>query len=139
LAVGVHDSIGAGQRRGNVPSRPQVTSGLCVATEDLSGVAKPSAFVRTEALSGRASSRNVSGIADSMRSNGWQGPPIKTVSVDDELYVVDGHHRLAAARQVGIDVPYDVVDPATVIGPGSWTSIDDILRDAFSVGRDRLR
>jgi hypothetical protein len=109
------------------------------AADALGGVAKPSTFVRTEALSGRASGRTVSEIADSMRTQGWQGPPIKTVQLDDSLYVVDGHHRLAAAQRVGLDVPYEVVDPATVIGPGSWSSVDDILRDAFSVGPDRIR
>lgn len=69
-------------------------------------------------LSGNASSRKVREIAESMRSGGWQGPPIKTVDINGRLYVVDGHRRLAAARQVGLDLPYEVVDPSTVIGPG---------------------
>jgi len=101
--------------------------------------ARPFEFSRTESLSGNAASRDVAEIAESMRTGGWQGPPIKVVDVDGRLYVVDGHHRLAAARQVGLDVPYDVVDPATVIGLGQWTSIDDIMRDAATVGPDRLR
>lgn len=66
--------------------------------------AKPWELVRTEALSGRASARKVNEIADSMRANGWQGDPIKVVEVNGQRIVVDGHHRLAAARQAGIDV-----------------------------------
>lgn len=53
--------------------------------------------------------------------------------------VVGGHHRLAAAKGAGLDVPDQSVDPSTVIGPGQWNSMEDILQDTFLVGRDRLR
>ena len=36
----------------------------------------PSQFTRAESLSGRASARQVSEMADSMKVNGYQGPPI---------------------------------------------------------------
>ncbi len=101
--------------------------------------APPSTFTRTDALSGRPSSRQVTEIADELSTSGWNGPPIKVVDIDGGLYVVDGHHRLAAARRAGVDVPYEVVDASTVIGPGQWSSIDDILNDSFGVGPDRLR
>ncbi len=101
--------------------------------------AAPSTLTRAEALSGRASQRTVNEIAESMRTNGWQGAPIDVVELSGQRIVVDGHHRLAAARRAGIDVQYQVVDPSTVIGPGKYTSIDDILQSTYSVGRDRLR
>ncbi len=102
--------------------------------------AAPSTFTRAEALSGRGSSRAVDNYAASMRSNGWEGiAPIDVVELQGSRIVVDGHHRLAAARRVGIDVQYRVVDPASVIGPGRYSSIDDILRATCSVGRDNLR
>ena len=101
--------------------------------------AAPSAFTRAEALSGRASQRTVNEIAESMRTNGWQGAPIDVVELNGQRIVVDGHHRLAAARRAGIDVQYQVVDPSAVIGPGKYTSVDDILQSTYSVGRDRLR
>ena len=47
--------------------------------------------------------------------------------------------RLAAAQRAGVEVPFEVVESSTVIGPGPWNSIDDILRDAASVGADRIR
>lgn len=100
--------------------------------------ARPTSFIRTEALSGNASSRLVSKISESMRMNGWQGDPIKTIDVDGSLYIVDGHHRVAAARRAGIEVPYQVVDPSSAIARGSWSSLDDILMDADTVGPDRL-
>jgi hypothetical protein len=44
---------------------------------------------------------------------GYDGPPIKVVvGPDGTYYVVDGHHRLAAARKAGLSsVPIEVVDP----------------------------
>jgi hypothetical protein len=101
--------------------------------------APPSTFVRTEALSVRGSARIVREIADSMRTNGWRGDPIRVVEQNGQRIVVDGHHRLAAAQRAGIEVPYEVVPPSSVIGPGRWSSIDDILRDAASVGPNRIR
>jgi hypothetical protein len=74
-----------------------------------------------------------------MRAGGWQGEPVKTVVIDGLRILVDGHHRLAVARRVGIDVPYIVVDPRPVIGKGAWKSIDDILNDVATVGSDLLR
>jgi hypothetical protein len=61
--------------------------------------------------------------------NGWNGPPIKVVEVNGKMYVVDGHHRLAAGTQAGLKIPYEVVGPSTVIGPGQWSSVDDIVRE----------
>ena len=74
-----------------------------------------------------------------MRVSGWQGDPIKVVELDGQRIVVDGHHRLAAAQRAGIEVRYQVVDVSTVIGPGMWSSVDDILRDTYSVGPNRIR
>ncbi len=113
----------------------------CVATKPGSGprTGNPSEFTRTEALTGRGSARQVSEIADSMKVNGWNGPPIKVVEVNGKMYVVDGHHRLAAASQAGVKVQYEVVEPSTVIGPGQWSSVDDIVRDANSVGPNKIR
>ena len=100
-------------------------------------VAKPWEFTPTETLSGSADTRIVNQLADSMRANGWQGDPIRVVEINGERIVVDGHHRIAAARVAGIDVPYEVVDPASVIGPGQWSSLDDLLNDAATAGGGR--
>ena len=114
-----------------------VTGGLEVAAAAEStstGVARPWQLTPTERLSGNASATNVRALAESMRQGGWQGDPIKVVEIGGERIIVDGHHRVAAARLAGIEVPYQVVDPATVIGPGQWSSIADILDDAANAG-----
>lgn len=77
-------------------------------------------------------------MANAMRASGWDGPPIRVVDVDGKLYVVDGQHRLAVARQAGIDVQYEVIDPATTIGPGQWRSVDEIVSDSNAVAGDQL-
>lgn len=139
VVVGSSAGITAGQRLGNDLPRPAIVVATGVAAEAGVAMARPSTFVRTEALSGRGSARTVQELTDSMRTNGWQGDPIKVVELNGERIVVDGHHRLAAAQRAGIDVPYEVVGPSTVIGPGQWSSVDDILRDAASVGPNRIR
>jgi len=116
----------------------RATQGVRCAANSVRSAA-PSAFTRAEALSGRASQRTVNEIAESMRTNGWQGAPIDVVELNGQRIVVDGHHRLAAARRAGIDVQHQVVDPSTVIRPGKYSSVDDILRSTYSVGRNRLR
>jgi hypothetical protein len=104
---------------------------------DSAAAAKPWEFTPTETLSGSADTRLVNQLAESMRGNGWRGDPIKVVEVNGERIVVDGHHRIAAAQIAGIDVPYEVVDPASVIGPGQWSSLDDLLNDAATAGGGR--
>ncbi|MGB0758157.1 MAG: ParB N-terminal domain-containing protein [Rubripirellula sp.] len=36
---------------------------------------------------------------------GWQGKPIEVIEHNGYRYVVNGHHRLEAARRAGIEVP----------------------------------
>jgi hypothetical protein len=54
----------------------------------------------------------VNTLAENMKK-GYDGPPIKVVvGPDGTYYVVDGHHRLAAAKKAGLSsVPIEVVDP----------------------------
>ncbi len=96
--------------------------------------AKPSDFTATERLSAKADLRTVRELAEAMRANGWQGAPIDVVEINGEKLVVDGHHRVAAAKLAGINVPYQIVDPASVIRPGKWSSTQDILNDAAMAG-----
>lgn len=72
-------------------------------------------FERVEALSGNASRRLVDSLTESMKKNGWQGAPIEAIEHNGYRYIVDGHHRVAAARRAGIEVPYELIDEATLI------------------------
>lgn len=48
---------------------------------------------------------HVNAIAKSMKNDGWIGAPIE---VNEKMEVVDGQHRLEAAKRVGIPVRYEV-------------------------------
>ncbi|MFZ2315432.1 MAG: ParB N-terminal domain-containing protein [Gammaproteobacteria bacterium] len=96
-------------------------------------------LVRTEALSGRSSSKRVAEIASDMRASGYNGPPIDVV-VDEHgsMYIIDGHHRAAAAKAtntpVKINVVTDIANHHT-----NYKAIEEIIHDSLFVGRDKLR
>jgi RHS repeat-associated protein len=66
------------------------------------GSAGPRDLTRTHSIGGRSSSRWVSGLVEDMRANGYTQAPIAVVVHEGSRYVVDGHHRLAAASRAGI-------------------------------------
>jgi ParB-like chromosome segregation protein Spo0J len=73
-----------------------------------------------------------------MRTGGWQGGPIKVVEHNGKRYVIDGHHRVEAARRAGIDVQYEIASPSEMAMRG-YKSIDDVIRAASEAGPNRLR
>ncbi|MEW1614384.1 MULTISPECIES: ParB/RepB/Spo0J family partition protein [unclassified Streptomyces] len=115
---------------GQTPVLVHNSNGIC-------GSADAYSFRRTEALSGNASKRNVDSLTASMKENGWQGDPISVAKIGDDRYVLDGHHRVAAAKRAGIDVPYSVRSDADIRAryPGG---ADDITTAWAEVGPDRL-
>lgn len=66
----------------------------------------PHELERTEQLSGQISRDKVDRIAESMANDGWQGGPIEVFEHMNSRYVINGHHRVAAAKKAGIDVQY---------------------------------
>ena len=58
--------------------------------------------------------------------------------VDGKLVVVDGNHRLAAARLAGIDVEYEVVDENWLRENTGWKSIDEVASD-IAQGNNKFR
>ncbi|MEV0701015.1 polymorphic toxin-type HINT domain-containing protein [Saccharopolyspora sp. NPDC050389] len=115
---------------GQTPVLVHNSNGIC-------GSADPFSFKRTEALSGNASKRNVDSLTASMKESGWQGDPISVAKIGDDLYVLDGHHRVAAAKRAGIDVSYRILSDAEIRAryPGG---ADDITTAWAEVGPDRL-
>lgn len=76
--------------------------------------ADPWSLERTESLSGDASEASVDLLSKSMEESGWNGPPIRVLEYNGYQYILDGHHRVAAAKKaaragVNIQVPYEVV------------------------------
>jgi hypothetical protein len=100
------------------------------------GSAPPHAFRKTHILRGNPDARIVAEITKSMRANGWQGPRIPVVVHNGELYILDGHHRVAAARRARINVEYEVVGPAEMNHWG-YKTIEDVVRAHTEAGPDR--
>jgi hypothetical protein len=75
---------------------------------------------------------------DDMRVNGWQGKPIDVFEHNGSKYILDGHHRVEAARRVGIDVPYNSV-PASNLGAYGYKTADEVIQAATEAGPVKLR
>lgn len=78
----------------------------------------------------KMSARHVADIVASMRTHGYfESEPIGVYREGDKLVIIDGHHRLAACKELGLPVRY-VVEPtrnADTIGDRNaktrkWTS-----------------
>jgi uncharacterized protein (DUF1015 family) len=48
-------------------------------------------------------------------------------------YILDGHHRVAAARAAGIEVPYNSI-PASRLPEFNYKSVDDVIWSAVEAG-----
>lgn len=68
-------------------------------------------------------------IAESMRRDGWVGPPVLLARVEGVDYIHDGHHRLIAAGLAGIEPQirveeYSMVDYVNPNPPRWMTPFD---------------
>ena len=54
---------------------------------------------------------HLSELKDSMAQNGWKGPPLLLLIFDDgEIRLLQGSHRIAAAREIGLaEIPFIIV------------------------------
>ncbi|WP_434588933.1 ParB N-terminal domain-containing protein [Streptomyces sp. A5-4] len=101
------------------------------------GIADPYSLSRTEGLSGNASIKNVDKLAKDMKENGWQGDPIEVFGHGGSRYVINGHHRVAAAKRAGIEVPYTNISLERLQGYG-YKGADDVVAAWANVRPDSL-
>jgi hypothetical protein len=86
------------------------------------------AFHRLEPRSIQSQAK-ISSLANDMKANGWRGDPIAVFEHGGEKYILDGHHRVAAARLAGIDVPYLNIPEANLPSFG-FRNLDAVLTAA---------
>jgi ParB-like nuclease domain len=90
------------------------------------------AFERLEARS-LQSPQKIADLTASMKANGWQGDAISVFEHNGSKYILDGHHRVAAARAAGIEVPYNSI-PASRLPEFNYKSVDDVIWSAVEAG-----
>ncbi|MFC8902597.1 polymorphic toxin-type HINT domain-containing protein, partial [Micromonospora sp. NPDC057140] len=106
------------------------------------GTANPDDLIPTHGISGDSSTKRVARYGNDM-ANGefdWKQSPIDIVRHEGKMYVVDGHHRLAAARwtrqgEVGIR---DVTDQLNNGGFKGYADMADVLDSASRYPGNRL-
>jgi len=97
----------------------------------------------THSIRGDSSTKNVARLRDAMKDGSfdWQRSPISVVRDEDgELYVVDGHHRLAAAKIAGLDQVRvnDVTKELQEGGYLGWRNIEEVREGAQSFTGNKL-
>ncbi|MFN8444518.1 MAG: polymorphic toxin-type HINT domain-containing protein [Caldilineaceae bacterium] len=103
------------------------------------GIGKAGDFILSHGLSGDSATKSIIKLADEMKVNGFGNlDPIKIIEHNGQKIVVDGHHRLAAARLAKVDVPYEVVDEAWIITNTGWKSVDEVVQSAGQANGIRL-
>lgn len=87
----------------------------------------PHNLKKTHSISGNPSSRQVG------RYIREEGAPIKVAEINNQKYILDGHHRTEAAIRSGRNVKYDIV-PESGYQSYGYGSADEILRTASELG-----
>ena len=123
--VGVAIDIGVGAAFSKLktwgkglPSKP-IKGG----TDVIETVSKTNPFDLQPTHSSTLSKNKMNALMDDIKVNGIQNP-IKYVEYNGQMYVVDGHHRLLAAKRLGLtEVPIEKVD----LPYAGYNTIDDLL------------
>ncbi|MBX3473994.1 MAG: ParB N-terminal domain-containing protein [Planctomycetes bacterium] len=91
-------------------------------------------FRSTDSTYSQSSQDAIADLTSSMKCKGWVGDAIKVYEHDGVLYILDGHHRVAAAKAAGVAVTFEKVTLDEIRKFGFQT-IDDLI-GAVSYVRD---
>ena len=96
------------------------------------GIASVRDFIPAHGIAGDGATKRVIRLAQEMKENGFQNiPAVSVISHEGKLILVDGHHRVAAARLARIDVPYEIVDETWLVANTGWSSIAEVVADSM--------
>lgn len=124
--------------KGSKSSKNSKASANSTSSRILSDV-DPHDLVRTHPIGGSSSSKKVDALSTDMRSNGFQREqPVNVVKIDGKMYIVDGHHRAAAARRTNTKVDVRVLSENEMKQQSGFKSYEDVLQSAAQTFGDRL-
>ena len=73
-----------------------------------------------------------------MRRDGWVGEPVEVAATAGDLYIINGHHRVAAAKRAGINVPYRILG-GEELRTYRYGAMDEVIAAWMRTGPNRLR
>ncbi|WP_281878279.1 RHS repeat-associated core domain-containing protein, partial [Pseudomonas atacamensis] len=97
----------------------------------------PQTLKRVHTIEGKTSTKTVEDYKSQMRNGYDSVEPIDVIEHDGNLYILDGHHRAAAARQTSTNVTIRLITDL-IKYDRTLNSIEDVLESANNVGLDRL-
>ncbi|WP_414891847.1 RHS repeat-associated core domain-containing protein, partial [Pseudomonas serboccidentalis] len=97
----------------------------------------PKILKRIHTIEGKNSTKTVEDYKNKMRNGYDPAYPIDVIEHDGSLYILDGHHRAAAARQTSTNVTIRLITDLTKYDR-TLNSIEDVIESANNVGLDRL-
>jgi hypothetical protein len=91
------------------------------------------AVIPAERIAG-ADWNKVNDLVNAMRqAGGWVGDPAKVTNINGKLILIDGHHRVHAAMEAGVDVVYQMVR-AEDLPQEVFRTAQQIANDARNTG-----
>ncbi|WP_435037268.1 RHS repeat-associated core domain-containing protein [Pseudomonas neuropathica] len=98
----------------------------------------PHSVKRTHAIMGKNSTKRVEKIRDQMRAGGYDvSYPIDVAEHQGTFYILDGHHRAAAAKQTATPITINLITNIRE-HKGQLNTIEEVIESANNVGHDRL-
>ncbi|WP_224787186.1 ParB N-terminal domain-containing protein [Pseudomonas fluorescens] len=97
----------------------------------------PKTLKRVHTIEGKTSTKTVEDYKNKMRNGYDPEVPIDVIEHDGNLYILDGHHRAAAALQTSTNVTIRLTTDLLKYDR-SLNSIEEVIESANNVGLDRL-
>ena len=97
----------------------------------------PKTLKRVHTIEGKTSTKTVEDYKNKMRNGYDPEVPIDVIEHDGNLYILDGHHRAAAARQTSTNVTIRLITDLLKYDR-TLNSIEEVIESANNVGLDRL-
>jgi len=116
---------------GSNKSAAEAHNGSSEAITSNTATTKPNDLKRTESIGGNQSSRTVGYYIKQIREN-KSIPPVEVAEINNELYVINGHHRLEAAIRTGRKIEFKILTKEE-LGKYGYKSETEVINASSNV------